>query len=287
MSLYQLVADDCRHVLSKVPANTFHACICDPPYAMNMAEWDKAIPGVEVWEAVFNGIKPGGFVLASSSTPLYHNLANNIEGAGFKIMDFISWINPTKMPVSKNRLKPAQEVFAVGQKPFEVSLKSNQLRHGCGIINIDAGRIPWPGKPPVNARGGHDRRRFGKLAEGAATYEYIEAHPGGRYPSNVIGDFEGQGDYQKHFFAPTASRKERGEYNDHPTPEPIALMGYLVKLFSHEGSLVLDPFCGSGSTGIAALNLNRQFFGIDLSERYLEITRRRIADHCHTDKVAG
>jgi site-specific DNA-methyltransferase (adenine-specific) len=64
--------------------------------------------------------------------------------------------------------------------------------------------------------------------------------------------------------------------NNHPTVKPIALMKYLIKLVSKEGQVILDPFMGSGTTGIAAKELNRNFIGIELNSEYLEIAKRRI-----------
>ena len=64
--------------------------------------------------------------------------------------------------------------------------------------------------------------------------------------------------------------------NNHPTVKPIALMEYLVKLVSREGATVLDPFMGSGSTGVACKNLNRKFIGIEKEEEYIKIAEARI-----------
>jgi len=106
------------------------------------------------------------------------------------------------------------------------------------------------------------------------------ANPSGRYPSNIIGEVLPE--HQKYFYAPRATRKERREYNDHPTPKPISLMAYLIKLYCPEGGIVLEPFCGSGSTGIAALLNGRTFLGIDLSEHYIEISEKRIKENQKT-----
>ena len=64
--------------------------------------------------------------------------------------------------------------------------------------------------------------------------------------------------------------------NNHPTVKPIALMEYLVKLVSKEGATVLDPFMGSGSTGIACKNLGRSFIGVERDEEYIKIAEARI-----------
>jgi DNA modification methylase len=66
--------------------------------------------------------------------------------------------------------------------------------------------------------------------------------------------------------------------NNHPTVKPIALMEYLIKLVSKEEAIILDPFMGSGSTGIAAKKLNRNFIGIEMDEGYHTIASKRIGE---------
>jgi site-specific DNA-methyltransferase (adenine-specific) len=128
----------------------------------------------------------------------------------------------------------------------------------------------------------------------------------GRFPSNVLGEIP---DYQKYFYCPKVNRGERhigfdttniptdpggiydidkGSYigskrqqantvgNNHPTVKPVALMRYLIKLVTPPNSTVLDPFCGSGSTGIAAVELGHQFIGCELDPNYVSIAETRI-----------
>jgi hypothetical protein len=78
-------------------------------------------------------------------------------------------------------------------------------------------------------------------------------------------------------------RVEGAVGNNHPTVKPVALMKYLVKLVTAEGAHIVDPFTGSGSTGMACRELNRQFTGIDLDKNYCEIATRRI-DASQEDK---
>ena len=65
----------------------------------------------------------------------------------------------------------------------------------------------------------------------------------------------------------------------HPTQKPVALLEYLIKTYTNEGETVLDFTMGSGSTGVAAKNLNRNFIGIELDEKYFEIAKERIMSH--------
>ena len=62
----------------------------------------------------------------------------------------------------------------------------------------------------------------------------------------------------------------------HPTQKPVALLEYLIKTYTNEGDLVLDFTCGSGSTGVACLNTNRNFIGIELDEKYFKIAKERM-----------
>ena len=91
-------------------------------------------------------------------------------------------------------------------------------------------------------------------------------------PSNY-GD---SGGASRFFYCAKASKKERGEGNNHPTVKPVKLMEYLITLITPPNGTVLDPFFGSGTTGIAAVNLGFNYIGIELDEHYVEIARRRI-----------
>ena len=84
------------------------------------------------------------------------------------------------------------------------------------------------------------------------------------------------GSAARFFYCAKASKKERGEGNVHPTVKPIALMEYLVKLVAPKNAIVLDPFMGSGTTGVAAVNLGRGFVGIEKEKEYFDIAERRI-----------
>jgi len=272
---------DCQSVLSTYGENFFHSCITDPPYGMGIVgeEWDHAVPTVEIWKEVYRVLRPGAFCLAFCSPELYHRLACNVEDAGFKIKDQIMWMTTTKMP-KFNRLKPAHEPIVVAQKPYDGTLQSNHEKWGCGLIDTENTRVPWDKKPPTGwVKDGAKRRTFGKEGKTTGTkkeFGTVDANPAGRYPSNIIGEVESA--HQKYFYAPRATRKEKGDYNDHPTVKPVSLMEYLIKIYSPINSTVLDPFCGSGSTGVAAIQQNRKFVGIDLSEEYCEISKRRISE---------
>ena len=64
----------------------------------------------------------------------------------------------------------------------------------------------------------------------------------------------------------------------HPTQKPVALLEYLIKTYTNEGETVLDFTMGSGSTGVACINTNRNFIGIELDEKYFQIAKRRVEE---------
>lgn len=95
-----------------------------------------------------------------------------------------------------------------------------------------------------------------------------------RNPAAPRGD---SGSAARFFYCAKASRSERGEGNDHTTVKPLALMRYLITLVCPQGATVLDPFMGSGTTGVAAIQLSRKFIGIEKESHYCDIAQMRIA----------
>jgi len=272
---HMLLLGDCLEKLKEFEDESIDACITDPPYGMGMDVWDKNVPPIELWREVYRVLKPGSFCLSFCSPELYHRMAVNVEDAGFLIKDQIMWMVTTKM-VKKNRLKPAHEPIVVAQKPLVGSIENNQNQYGVGQINIDDVRVPWDGKPPTGWVGNqHQRRKFGREKTSVTGEEKrIDANPNGRYPSNIVGEVLPE--HQKYFYAPRATRREKGESNNHPTVKPVSLMEWLVKIYSHPDNVVLDPFMGSGTTGVACMNLSREFIGIDQCEDYYKIAEERM-----------
>lgn len=78
------------------------------------------------------------------------------------------------------------------------------------------------------------------------------------------------------FYVAKASKRERGDGNVHPTVKPVKLMEYLVRMITPPGGVVLDPFMGSGTTGVACKNLGFEFVGCEMDEQYLAIATARI-----------
>ena len=198
----------------------------------------------------------------------------------------------------KTALKPAHEPIVMARKPMKGSAIDNVLEWGTGALNIDASRIPAQDKSKFPEGEYTTDTTVGSIRPTTRT---ADENSDSRFPSNVLGEVEG---YQKFFYCPKVSRAERhagfdvkientrprGEAfgdsnlldenktgNNHPTVKPVELMKYLIKLVTPKGGKVLDPFNGSGSTGMAAVELGYDYVGCELDPNYVEIANKRIA----------
>jgi site-specific DNA-methyltransferase (adenine-specific) len=211
-------------------------------------------------------------------------------------------------------LKPAHEPIALARKPIsEKNIAQNCQKYGTGALNIDATRVPYADKNDIpvphggKARAHKDNQGWINTQTGYKPVENPEINPIGRFTSNVIGEIAD--DYQKYFYCPKVSRKERHigynttdiptnpngmwddgvqfqnqqafsgnteKGNNHPTVKPVELMKYLIKLITPPGGVVLDPFNGSGSTGMAAVELGHEYIGCELDPAYVDIATKRI-----------
>ncbi|OYZ20528.1 MAG: hypothetical protein B7Y39_10660 [Bdellovibrio sp. 28-41-41] len=199
-------------------------------------------------------------------------------------------------------LKPASEHWILVQKPIsEHNISANVLKYGVGGINIDEARTPVNGKIPstsnLNFKNGG---LIWETSERSKTSVYHQ-HPKGRFPSNLIITKSNEGicpakliddqgerevEVSKYFklFSPDipffyskkANQTEKEIFNTHPTVKPIRLMCYLAKIITPPNGTILDPFMGSGTTGMAAIKDNFKFIGIEKDESYFQIAKQRL-----------
>jgi site-specific DNA-methyltransferase (adenine-specific) len=266
-------------------------------------EWDGGDIAFrkETWALCFELLKAGGHLLAFSGSRTYHRMAVAIEDAGFEIRDQIMWIYGSGFPKSLNigkkieglegwgtALKPAHEPIVLARKPIsEKSIADNVVKHGTGALNIDGCRVGEDGgtkrshqHPYPKNKDGTENREVKPWRSG---HEAIEIDSG-RYPANVIHDGL-QEEWARYFYCPKTSTAEREESvtqngqdrnNTHPTVKPVELMRYLCRLVTPKGGTVLDPFMGSGSTGLAAKTEGMEFIGIEREQEYFDIATDRI-----------
>jgi DNA modification methylase len=195
-------------------------------------------------------------------------------------------------------LKPAHEPIVVARKPLIGKVADNVLQFRTGALNLNACRIPSlnenarsDGRLPTNVildseAANQLDQQTGVRKSGVRTAGIARANRGGysgpttATPSAVsYGD---EGGASRFFYVPKASPAERraGLSDDaprHPTIKPVTLMRYLVRLVTPPGGVVLDPFTGSGTTGIATVLEGARFIGIEREPEYVAIAEARIA----------
>ena len=178
-------------------------------------------------------------------------------------------------------LKPANEPIVLARKPLIGTVAENVQTFGTGALNIDVSRIATTDKLQ-KLNGSFSFSGSGGANETGKKIEFVEAGLG-RWPANVLFDEDAaavldaqQAEVSRFFYVAKASKRERGEGNAHPTVKPVKLMEYLVRMITPPGGVVLDPFMGSGTTGVACKNLGFQFIGIEREKEYLKIAKRRI-----------
>ena len=268
----------------------------------------------DTWVEVLRVLKPGGHLVAFSGSRTYHRMAVAIEDAGFEVRDMLSWIYGSGFPKSHNAgdgwgtaLKPAHEPICLARKRLIGTVAANILAHGAGAINIDGCRIEaeedrarpertastilggnplgrWPanichdGSDEVLA--GFPETTSGVLKAGAirsvANRIYGEGMAAAGIAATEYDTGGDSGSAARFFYCAKTTTEERGEGNNHPTVKPQALMQWLCRLVTPKGGTVLDPFMGSGSTGIAADAEQFNFIGCELSPDYAAIAERRI-----------
>ena len=192
-------------------------------------------------------------------------------------------------------LKPANEPIVLARKPIsEKTVADNVLKWGTGGLNIDGCRVPVdPAVDDMLRTTTRGKRQSETWEQGSGfkneNNSLTGVRPEGRFPANVILDEEAgrmldeqQEGASRFFYVAKASRSERTHggkvENNHPTVKPLKLMRYLCRLITPPGGTVLDPFAGSGTTLIAAVEEGFSVIGIEREPEYCEIIRKRMAE---------
>ena len=182
-------------------------------------------------------------------------------------------------------LKPALEPITVARKPLIGTIAENVLQHGKGAINVDGCRVGTDG----GTKHEHGSKGVSKNAYGNGIYTHVGKPVDGlgRWPANLIHD--GSLDVVKElksaarfFYTAKAGDRDRNvnlepdNPNGHPTVKPLLLMQYLVRLVTPPAGVVLDPFMGSGTTGLACRREGFDFIGMEREAAYFQICKNRI-----------
>jgi len=267
--MIQLYNGDCLDEFHKIQNSSIDLILADLPYGTTdrnglevrsskknrLHEWDSVIPLDELWNSYKRIIKPDGVIILTADQPFTSKLVlSNLEWFKYE------WIwkkNKTVGFLHANHRPMKQTEDILVFSPLNASAAS--LKNGTNMKYNPQGIIPSNKKKKNSSdRLGiflNNEDFMGKGNKLLGNSEYVQKYT--NYPSEII-EFSHDDD------------------KEHPTQKPIALMEYLIKTYSNENELVLDNTMGSGTTGVAAVNTNRNFIGIEKDKNYFEIAKRRI-----------
>tara|TARA_R110002074_G_scaffold356806_1_gene529060 strand:- start:77 stop:799 length:723 start_codon:yes stop_codon:yes gene_type:complete len=235
--MIDLIKGDCLEVMKGIPDGSIDAIVTDPPYGTTACKWDSVIDFELMWEQLNRIIKPNGAIVLFGSEPFSSALRmSNIKNYKY------DWVWDKK--VASNSQLCKYQPLKITELVHIFSKKTHnyypQGLKDCDVVKSNKNRSKGVGHI------GSEKLR--------ATFKQTKTG----YPKNIIE------------FKPNNRNKQ------HPTQKPVALMEYLIKTYTNENETVLDFTMGSGTTGVAAKNLNRNFIGIEQDDKYFDIANERI-----------
>lgn len=234
----QLLFGDCLERMKEIPDGSVDLILTDPPYGTTACKWDSMINLIEMWKEIKRVIKPNGAILLCAQTPF-----DKVLGVSNLDMLRYEWIwektTATGHLNAKKMPMKAHENILVFYNKLPTYNPQKTFGHVRKTSTADRGRL-----------GGEC---YGDQV-GVTTYDSTE-----RYPRSV-----------------QVFSTDKQKSSLHPTQKPVALMEYLIRTYTNENELVLDFTMGSGTTGVACVNTNRKFIGIELEWEYFNIACNRI-----------
>lgn len=241
MSSFKLLHGDCLELMKDIPDKSIDMILCDLPYGMLGCEWDVVLPFEELWEQ-YNRICSGNVVLFASQPFTTDLIQSNRKNFKYSLV----WNKnvPTGMSTAKYRPMKYHEdilVFNNSKSTYNPIMKE-RVGVGKACYNYD------------HYCGDSNHVKLSKVKK---RYD-----PNFVQPSTVLN------------FNVVPNRKGKL----HPTEKPVDLLEYLIKTYSNEGNTILDNTMGSGTTGVACGNTNRNFIGIEKDDKYFQIASKRIEE---------
>ena len=242
---YKLLHGDCLERMKEIPDGSVDLILTDPPYGTTACKWDNVIPFDEMWLRLNKLIKPNGAIVLFGSEPFSSALRmSNIKNYKY------DWIWDKKL---------AGNGILAKKQPLKVH----------ELIHIFNSKIYYPqktkGKMRSKMTGGMDTNSVDTIQN---SISFQEEYKNDDYYPKTIQEFSTAG-------------MRTGRL--HPTQKPVALLEYLINTYTQENETVLDFTFGSCSTGIACLNTNRKFIGIELDDNYFDIGAERMRNHIKND----
>ena len=245
--MIDLMHGDCLELMKQIPDKSVDMILCDLPYGTTACKWDNVIPFEPLWEQYNRIIKSNGAICLFGSEPF----SSKLRMSNLKHFKY-DWIWEKSMGLgfqhSKNMPLKRHEIISVFSKGsmghYSLLKEKRMVYNPQGVIKDGVGTI--------------SESKHGKLL--------------GKRPNQVGKVYE----KQKNFPTSILTFPNSNNKTVHPTQKPVALCEYLIKTYTNEGETVLDNCMGSGTTGVACVNTDRNFIGIELDDHYFEVATERI-----------
>ena len=235
------------------------------------------VEGAKKWDGWGTCLKPAYEPVIMARKPLEGTVVNNVLKYGTGGINIDECRGPYESEEDKDSARPQGRATAkVGalaggvendRERTEFTVKQTNGRFPANIIHDGSEDVVE--LFPDNVKGGTWNN-----TKGARHFE----NNGKPTEYTNKGSDRSVGSAARFFYCAKASKSEKGKDNPHPTVKPLELMKYLIKMVAPENALVLDPFMGSGSTGVAAIQIGRRFLGVEKEEEYFNYAKKRIED---------
>jgi site-specific DNA-methyltransferase (adenine-specific) len=246
----QIIQGDCLIEMQKIEAKSIDMVLCDLPYGTTASKWDSILPSTILWSQYERIIKDNGaIVLFASGQFSPYLLSSNLSLFKYKYV----WIkqNTTNFVHAKNRpMTEHEDILVFSKAPMG---HTSQLGERRMIYNPQ-------GLTEINKDIKLGNGRFGTIAGKRPSHKEVFKRTHTGYPTDVLWQFN----------------EVATNHKLHTNEKPIPLLEYLIKTYTNEGDLVLDNAAGSGTTGVAARNLNRNFILIEKEPEYIKIINERL-----------
>ena len=253
MTDVKLYLGDCLELMKDIPDKSIDAIICDLPYGTTYCQWDIVIPFEPLWQQYERVIKDNGAIVLFGSQPFTSML----------IMSNIKWFK-------------YEWVWEKTQATGYLDAKRRPMRAHENIC------VFYKKQPTYNFQKTFGHKRKVSLAVHKQNTEKNQTEIYNK--ADKFSDYDTTERYPRSVLL---FKSDKQKCSLHPTQKPVALLEYLIKTYTNEGETVLDNTMGSGTTGVACVNTNRNFIGIEIDPTYFAIAEKRIAEAQKQPRLEG
>lgn len=229
---------DCLELMAEMPPSSVDLVLSDPPYGTTKNKWDSVIPLPDMWEAYKRILKPNGAVVLTAAQPFSSQL----------VVSNLAWFR-------------YEWIWSKTVGSGQLNIRHRPLNTHEVVLVFSPKKPPYHPQMTTGTPYKASRKTetwTGRGYNNQRDHEVTNA--GTRHPKSVL-------------LVPNPRIK-----GGHPTQKPVSLFEYLILTYTLENDIVLDNTIGSGTTGVAAVNTNRNFIGMEKDKKFVDIANQRVLE---------